>query len=216
LEKEKIGTKRLEEKRDESIHQILDAAIEAFAEDGYEGARIDEIAERAGVNKAMIYYRIGDKKTLYDEVIHHVFHNAAKRITENIRDNFSPQDKLKIYIANFAKAMAQHPAFPKIMVREMASGWTHFNEEIINDMAGILVIVRDIIDEGVKKGVFINVNPMIVHMMTIGTMLLFNLSTPVRKNYHHILGEKINIMENTDFDHVLPDIEKMILRALKA
>jgi len=101
-------------------------------------------------------------------------------------------------------------------VREMASGWAHFNEEIVDDMAGILVIVKDIIDEGVKKGVFINVNPMIAHMMTIGTMILFNLSMPVRNNYSHILGGKINVFEKTNFEHVLPEIEKMILRALKA
>ncbi|MBW1769410.1 MAG: helix-turn-helix transcriptional regulator [Deltaproteobacteria bacterium] len=54
--------KTLQEKRDESIQRIMDAATEIFAESGFAGARVDEIAKRAGVNKAMIYYRIGDKK----------------------------------------------------------------------------------------------------------------------------------------------------------
>jgi AcrR family transcriptional regulator len=65
-----MGDQKIREKRDESIRQILDAAMEVFAEAGYEGARVDEIARRAGINKAMVYYRIGDKKTLYQEVIH--------------------------------------------------------------------------------------------------------------------------------------------------
>ena len=48
---------------------ILDAASAEFAERGFAGARVDEIAARAGVNKAMLYYRIGDKQTLYNAVL---------------------------------------------------------------------------------------------------------------------------------------------------
>jgi TetR/AcrR family transcriptional regulator len=57
----------LKEKRDESVQRIMNAAIEVFSEMGYSGARIDEIARRARINKAMIYYRIGDKQRLYTE-----------------------------------------------------------------------------------------------------------------------------------------------------
>ncbi|HVR42592.1 MAG TPA: helix-turn-helix domain-containing protein, partial [Thermoanaerobaculia bacterium] len=41
---------------------ILDVAAAVFAEQGFAGARIDEIARRAGVNKAMLYYRVGNKE----------------------------------------------------------------------------------------------------------------------------------------------------------
>jgi len=211
-----MRTKILKEKRDESIHRILDAAMEVFAEVGYEGARVDEIAKRAGVNKAMIYYRIGDKKTLYEEVIHNVFGDTAERISENIQDAQSPEEKFKIYIANIAKTMSQHPSFPRIMMREVASGWTNFSEAVVKDIAGILVIIKDIIDDGVKKGVFIDINPIVVHLMTIGTMLLFNLSMPVRKNFYHILEGKIKVPRDASFEHILPEIQKMLLRALKA
>jgi len=211
-----MRTKILKEKRDESIHRILDAAMEVFAEVGYEGARVDEIAKRAGVNKAMIYYRIGDKKTLYEEVIHDVFGDTAERISENIREDFSPEEKFKIYIANIAKTMSQHPSFPRIMMREVASGWTNFNESVVKDIAGILVIIKNIIDEGVKKGVFIDINPIVVHLMAIGTMLLFTLSMPVRKNFYHLLEGNIKVPKDASFEQILPEIEKVMLRALKA
>ena len=48
---------------------ILDAAAKVFAEKGYDGARVDEIAAEAGMNKAMLYYRIGDKEELYRRVV---------------------------------------------------------------------------------------------------------------------------------------------------
>ena len=207
---------KIRERRDESVRRILEAAMETFAEVGYEGARVDEIAKRAGVNKAMIYYRIGDKKTLYEEVLHDVFGNTIERISENIQDDLSPEEKFKIYIANLAKTMEQHPCFPRIMMREVASGWTHFSEAVVKDIAGILVIIRTIIDEGVKEGVFIDINPVIVHLMTIGTMLLFNLSVPVRKNFYHLLEGNINIPEDVSFEHIVPEIQRMMLRVVKA
>ncbi|MCD6588326.1 MAG: helix-turn-helix transcriptional regulator, partial [Candidatus Fermentibacteraceae bacterium] len=57
-----MSTKKMGEK------SILDAAAEEFAEKGFSGARVDEIARRAGINKAMLYYRIGDKEELYRRV----------------------------------------------------------------------------------------------------------------------------------------------------
>jgi len=214
--REKMKDNKIRERRDESVHRILEAAMETFAEVGYEGARVDEIAKRAGVNKAMIYYRIGDKRTLYEEVLHDVFGNTIERISENIQDDLSPEEKFKIYIANLAKTMEQHPCFPRIMMREVASGWTHFSEAVVKDIAGILVIIRTIIDEGVKEGVFIDINPVIVHLMTIGTMLLFNLSVPVRKNFYHLLEGNINIPEDVSFEHIVPEIQRMMLRVVKA
>ncbi|MGK2855839.1 MAG: TetR family transcriptional regulator, partial [Thermoanaerobaculia bacterium] len=47
---------------------ILEAAADVFSESGFEGARVDEIARRAGVNKAMLYYRVGNKDELYEAV----------------------------------------------------------------------------------------------------------------------------------------------------
>ena len=49
--------------------RILAAAAEVFASVGFGGARIDDIAERAGINKAMLYYHVGDKERLYATVL---------------------------------------------------------------------------------------------------------------------------------------------------
>jgi TetR/AcrR family transcriptional regulator len=207
-----MRTKILEEKRDESVHRMLDAAMEVFAEAGYEGARVDEIAKRAGVNKAMIYYRIGNKKSLYEQVLLHVFGDSMQRLAENVREDLSPEEKFKTYIANIATSMTQHPFFPRIMMREVASGWTNSSDEIVKHIAGILVNLNDIINDGVKKGVFLQANPVVVHLMVIGAMLLCNLSTPVRKQFDSALEGKIELSD-IPIEDMLPEL---LLRALKA
>jgi TetR/AcrR family transcriptional regulator len=206
-----MRTKILDEKRDESVRRMLDAAMEVFAEVGYEGARVDEIAKRAGVNKAMIYYRIGDKKILYEQVLLDVFSYSAQRFAENIREDLSPEEKFKTYIANIATTMAQHPSFPRIIMREVASGWTNSSDEIVKHIAGVLISVDDIINDGVKKGVFLQVNPVVVHLMVIGAMLLCNLSMPVRKQFDSALEGKIQLSD-IPIEDMIPEL---LLRALK-
>ncbi len=48
---------------------ILDAAEEIFAENGFDGARIDAIAAKSGYNKSLIFHYFGDKLGLYAEVL---------------------------------------------------------------------------------------------------------------------------------------------------
>lgn len=211
-----VENKTLKEKKAESIHRILDAAIEVFAEMGYEGARVDEIAKRAGVNKAMIYYRMGDKKTIYEAAIRDVFGDITKRLSENIRKDSSPEEKLKTYIENLATNIDRHPSFPRIMMREVASGWSNLSETGVKDISGILGLVIDMIDEGVEKGAFIRVNPVLVHLMTIGTLMLYSLSMPVRKNFQNMLEGKMKPQDVESFDNIAHEIQKIMLRAIKA
>ncbi|MGI9324574.1 MAG: TetR/AcrR family transcriptional regulator [Pseudomonadales bacterium] len=49
--------------------KLLEAATEAFAAEGFAGVRVEHIAQRAGVNKAMIYHYFGNKEGLYQAVI---------------------------------------------------------------------------------------------------------------------------------------------------
>ena len=49
--------------------RILEAAEGEFSEKGFDGARVDEIARRAGVNKALLYYYFTNKKNIFEELV---------------------------------------------------------------------------------------------------------------------------------------------------
>ena len=59
---------------------ILRAALEEFSHEGVAGARTDEIARRAGVNKALLYYYFKDKEGLYAAVLEQVFSGMYQRV----------------------------------------------------------------------------------------------------------------------------------------
>ncbi len=211
-----MDKKHIREKRDESIRSILDAATEVFADAGFAGARMDEIARRAGVNKAMIYYRIGDKEALYTKVLHEVFGAATEHISKSIKEESPPDEKMRTYITSLASTLESHPSMPYIIMREMASRGRQLNEVIAGDLLNILAIVGEIIDEGVKKGVFMRINPLTLHLMIIGVMILFKASTPMRETFSLLLPDKLKRLEKSSFNDLVLELEEMVLRAVRA
>src|SRR5258708_34525179 len=77
---------------------ILKAALEEFAHEGVTGARTDEIARRAGVNKALLYYYFKDKEGLYAAALEQVFSGLHERVMVVLeRSDLPPREKLMLY-----------------------------------------------------------------------------------------------------------------------
>ena len=209
-----MESQTLKEKRTRSTKRILDAAANVFAEVGFAGARVDEIAKRAGINKAMIYYRIGDKKALYEEVLHDIFADTAKRIAHNIKETKAPEEKLKTFIHNIARTVDQHRHLAPIMMRELASGTRDFPEVAGQDLARIVGILTAILKEGEKKGVFIKTNPLLIHMMIVGTTIFYKMSAPIRTK-QTIFPESLRKLDKHVSGDMDKEIEKLLLKLLK-
>ncbi|MGD8227912.1 MAG: TetR/AcrR family transcriptional regulator [Desulfobacteraceae bacterium] len=209
-----MGNKAPREKGSEPIGRILRAATEVFAEAGFAGARVDEVARRAEVNKATIYYHIGDKKALYTRVIHDVFADMGKRIATNIRESQGPEEKLRTYIHNIAFTLNQHPHIPQIMMRELASGGRHFPEVVTEDFARIFGMLTEILEQGSLEGIFIDVNPFIIHPMVIGPLIFHKNLEAVRDK----LSEAPEMLKKLDAlisEGIAEKMENLLLRAVK-
>ena len=155
----------------------------------------------------------GDKKALYAQIIHDVFGNAAQQVIGNIKTAQSPRDKLKTYIRTLAELVDQHPELPAIMLREQASGGKNLPEVVVEDLARMVGIISEILDEGKRRGVFIETVPFIVHLMIIGTIVLFKMSDPIRSKYS-ALTDTIGGLEHSDSQSAVVEIEKLVLNAV--
>src|SRR5947208_11300102 len=77
---------------------ILKAALEEFAHEGVTGARTDEIARSAGVNKALLYYYFKDKEGLYGSVLEQVISGLFSRVSAVLdREDLGPGEKMSSY-----------------------------------------------------------------------------------------------------------------------
>ena len=202
-------------KNQETVGRITAAALQAFAEHGFEGARIDEIAKRAAVNKAMIYYHIGDKQALYARALHGAFGDIAAQIAATVSRAQTPEKKLKAYIRSLAEIFQRYPLLPPIMMREFASGGRHLPEIVALDMLRILDTVSDILRQGCKQKVFIPTPPLVLHLMVVGTMTYLRTTQPVRQRFAG--NSQAKTLAPASGNDRIPHahVEKLVLRAIK-
>ena len=161
--------------------RILDASSAVFAEEGFAGARVDAIAQRAGVNKAMLYYHIGDKQALYSEVLNRNFGRIEKALQEGLPNEGSPSDRLRAVITIVERAIAANPDHSRIVLREFASGAANLPAEILQLMLGLLTVVRNILADGTGNGEFRRTDPVMTHLTLIGAILMLSVVSPLRE-----------------------------------
>ena len=176
----------------ETISHIKDVALMIFSEYGYSGSSMDSIAEKAKVNKATIYYHIGNKEKLYTEVIK----TNASRIIRIIENSVDEKKNSKDNIRSFVKAMVSSPepikAVFRLMLREVSTGFATIPEDGLKSIYGLFTTIRRlIIIPGIEKDELKEKDPFLSHAFLISSSLLLNVIPDIREK----LSSTFNIPE---------------------
>ena len=164
----------------QSRHAIFAAAAAEFAASGFAGASVDRIAERAGLNKAMIYYHFADKSALYREVVCDIFRSIADRVDWIAGQPLAPAEKIEAAIDGLAAMAAARPYFPAMMAREIAEGGVHLDDQMIGAMLRVFRGVMRLFEEGQAKGAFRPFDPVFMYFTFIAPLIFFMASAPFR------------------------------------
>ena len=192
--------------------KILNCATVLFAQHGYDGTIMDDLAEQCGVNKASIYYHHKDKATLYENTLTALFTPVADTVTKAVEAESDVVKKLELHIKTLAKCNAENPDFAAILMREMASGGANMPTRPRKQMQRILFLLNKILQLGKSQGAFKSADPLIIHFMIVGTINLFVASIPLR----HSLPEtdKCNQLQNSNIESAADQISKTIISSL--
>jgi len=164
-----------------SPERIIAAAAVEFALRGYSGARVDGIARRARVNKAMLYYHFGSKQAIYQALLRSVFTSVAERLRAIASSGTSPTEMLNRAVGALAEFTGEHPHFPAIMLREVAGGGTHLDRETLAALTAVPKAFSAIVLQGVQAGVFRPMHPVAAYFTMIAPIVFYMAAAPIRK-----------------------------------
>ena len=193
--------------------RILDAASAVFAEQGFAGARVDDIASRARVNKAMLYYHVGDKTALYSAVLLRNFGRVRVALDEALASGGTARQRLEAVITALTRMVQRHPDHPRMMLREIASGAASLEPEVLAAMLEVVGVVRTLIAEGTAAGEFRAIDPVLTHLTLVGAVVFLNASAPIRDRAA-ALGPAFDLPEPTT--DIASFINLMLLEGLAA
>jgi AcrR family transcriptional regulator len=137
-------------------HRILQAAKAEFARLGLGGARVDAIAARAKANKRMIYHYFGGKQDLFLAVLEDAYGDIRAAERKLDLEQLEPEKALRTLTVFTWKYYLKHPEFLTLVNSENLHKARHLKQsKVIGEMFTTLVaMVKDILDRGVKQGVF--------------------------------------------------------------
>jgi len=169
---------------------ILAAAVKEFTEKGYGGARIEEIAERANVNKRMLYHYFGDKEALYLAVLECAYvaiRSAEGTLHLSSRDPLEGMRELTRFTWRY---FIEHPEFLSILNTENLhkAKYLKRSARIFDLHSPFVAVIRDLLERGAAQGVFrSDANPVNVYVSiaSLGAFYLSNrytLSTIFRRD----------------------------------
>lgn len=160
--------------------KLLLAARREFAASGLAGARVDEIAARAGVNKQLVYHYFGDKDALYLAVLEWVYEEIREQERKLNLEGLAPERAIRKLIESSFDHLAAHPDFIALLNDENRGGARHVRKSArLEAMHSPLVsLVSKILTEGVKNGVFRKgVNPVQLYISIAGLSYFFFSNT---------------------------------------
>lgn len=148
---------RFRRRKEDRPAEIAEAALAEFSAKGYDAARVDDVAKRAGVSKGLLYLYFRTKEELFKAVVRNFISPKVRALADGIRDTeLSAEQFLRGPFLEFAKQIPRSPArkLVRLMVAEgpkhpdlVAYYWENVVVHGLNAM-------RTLIERGVKSGEF--------------------------------------------------------------
>ncbi len=191
--------------------KLLAAAESEFSDKGFFGARVDEIAKLAGVNKRMIYEHYVSKEGLYRQVLISVYEKLAECEREFYVDNLDPASAIKNIVYVCFKYLEQTPSFVRMLMWENLDSAKNLSiEEVRGLKEPTTEYIKAQIARGKELGIFkpnVDEYQIIVSIMNFGFSYFSNIHT-LSSIFNRNMNDHAEVLKRADF------VSNMILEYL--
>lgn len=179
--------------------KILDSAQKVFHQKGYTGARMQEIADKAEINKGLLHYYYKSKEKLFESVFNIALKQMLGKLNEVLREDINLCYKIEKLVDSYINVLSKNTFIPNFVLQEINRNPNYFIEKFkqFNTNEGIKIFEKQIKEETIKgniikidpKQLIINIIsmsifPFIVKPMAMG---IFELS---EKDYTKMIEER--------------------------
>ena len=178
--------------------KILEAAMDEFIAEGWNGARMQSIADRAGMKKSLVHYYFRSKEKLYRETVWRVmeyFFNTVLGHTEG-KENF--EDFLRSFINSVVDATGLNPRIPLFLMQELSRGGevvcSILHEILSLQEIPVTTVMRLHISRAIEKGEIRPVDPVQFILSLLGACLYFAMAEPIIRE----IGKREGFLDQFD------------------
>ncbi|WP_348798945.1 TetR/AcrR family transcriptional regulator [Flavobacterium adhaerens] len=194
--------------------QILQVAETLFAEKGFDGTSVRDIAKEAKINVAMVSYYFGSKEQLLESLVLHRASNVKLQLDQLILEDLNPLEKINKLIGMYITTINGNRCIYKILHFEFSSNKRGINLKAFTDLKmANLKSMKSIISEGQEKGMFQkNINIPLLIPSILGPYFHFHLNRPFYENLFQLDTEEKydNYIKTTLTMHIQQTIKALL------
>jgi TetR/AcrR family transcriptional regulator len=199
------------QKEDNTEHRILEAAKKVFLKKGMAGARMQDIADEAGINKAMLHYYFRSKEKLFAKIFSELAQYFFPKVVMIFESKENLFKKIEMFVSEYIDQMKQTPYLPIFVLNEV----NRQPEALVKKMMGgrrppVKKFIDNVTNE-IKKGTIKPINPLQLLLNIISLCIFPFAGRPM----FQLLAE----VDKAVFDKMLEErkkeVPKFIIDAIK-
>ncbi|HHB51740.1 MAG TPA: TetR/AcrR family transcriptional regulator [Saprospiraceae bacterium] len=162
--------------------KILEAATNVFQTKGMDGARMQEIADKAGINKAMLHYYYRSKQKLFEAVFKTAIAIMAPKLREIINKEEPLFDKIRNFTNGYISLINQHSYLPTFIIQELNRNPNILKDTFNKEFGNGFMKMRAQIEQMVKNGEIRPIAPEQLIMNVISMSIFPFVAKPILKS----------------------------------
>jgi TetR/AcrR family transcriptional regulator len=196
-------------------HKIMQAATTIFLKKGKHGARMQEIAEVAGINKALLHYYFRSKEKLYQRVFRDEFGKFFSSLFSAIHPIDDIQQLLQTFVSSYIEQLYQNPRVVSFILWELQQGAESFKDIFKQVMTshpdqGIFPVLQKI-EQAIEQKQIQQVDPYHLIFSIVGMCIYIFIARPLLEN----IFPHINIMDPKFIEFRKKEVFNLVWNGLK-
>lgn len=162
--------------------KILDAAINVFQSKGMDGARMQEIADKAKINKSMLHYYYRSKQKLFEAVFKTAISIMAPKLREIIEKDEPLFDKIRNFTNGYISLISKHAYIPTFIIQELNRNPEILQDTFIKEFGNSFSTMKTTINEMIENGEITPIKPEHLIMNVIAMSIFPFVAKPILKS----------------------------------
>lgn len=176
--------------------KILEAATQEFIRHGLKGARMQAIADTAGVNKALLHYYFRSKQLLFEKVFQMIANKFFRRLRgemEKLPNGSTLKELLEIFVRAHINTIRANPFFPRLIAPNLFKFFNYFEnipEQIAKANADVINKILGTLNDEINTGRIRPIHPVHFFMNVLGMSIASFLGQPIVNTVYKNLAEE--------------------------
>ena len=162
-------------------HIILNAATEVFQSKGMDGARMQEIADKANINKSMLHYYYRSKQKLFEAVFKTAISIMAPKLTEIIEKEEPLFDKIRHFTNSYINLISKHSYIPTFIIHELNRNPQILEDTFVKKFGNSFGKMKTQVNEMVENGEIRTIEPEHLIMNVVAMSIFPFVAKPILK-----------------------------------